>query len=232
MRRSWDTWHDDHSYIDLLRRRALGELPEMEAAKQMVTLLADTHKPGMSILDAGCGPGHFARSLMRLDPNLQYYGLDLTPPSLAAATEVWREQRSHRFFCGDVFAIPAQSESFDTVACVNLLLCLPEYQKPVEELFRVARHVVLIRLLLGDLTHITKRYENAAAPEDFTYYNVYKTEDVVEHLRRLGASTVEVVPDEFNVALERTGPTSTYTHGDLQINGNVVMTWKWIRAIK
>ena len=93
-----------------------------------------------------------------------------------------------------------------------------------------------MRLLLSDITHIIKRYEerpgNDKTGPEYVYYNIWNEGEFIDYLYSLGARQVDIVPDELNVILERTHPTSTYTYGDLQINGNIVMTWKWVRVFK
>ncbi len=226
----WEPWCKDQRYGDLMRRRALGEELEMESAKQLVRLMKDIYQPGMVILDVGCGAGHFIRTLKQLDGNLRYCGLDITQPYLGIAQQVWSSTPPCEFVCGNAFELPIKSDSCDIVTCVTVLQNLPEYHTPVRELFRVSREVMIIRLLLSDFTHIIKRYEGHNS--EFVYYNIWSTEELTDYVYDLGARQVDVLPDEFNVKLERTHSTSTYTYGDLQINGNIVMTWKWVRAFK
>ncbi|MBI4611207.1 MAG: hypothetical protein HY726_19640, partial [Candidatus Rokubacteria bacterium] len=50
--------HSDH-YTELMRRRVARLEPEMVCAAQLREELAPVVSPGMSLLDAGCGPGHY-----------------------------------------------------------------------------------------------------------------------------------------------------------------------------
>ncbi len=226
----WQVWHNNRSYGDLMKRRALGEEPEMESAKQLMRLVGDIYRPGMTLLDIGCSTGHFIHSLRQLDNNLSYCGLDITLPYLSLAQQIWSATTRCKFVCGDVFELPIKSDSFDIVTCVTVLQNLPEYYAPVREMFRVCREQLILRLLLSDFTYAIKRFEGHAS--EFVYYNIWSIEEFTKYLYGLGAHQVDVLPDEFNTKLERTHPTSTYTYGDLQINGNIVMTWKWVRAFK
>jgi SAM-dependent methyltransferase len=235
-RQAWDIWQHDHGYGDLMRNRSLGKEPEMESAKQLLRLVSEVYEPGMSMLDVGCGAAHFWRSLRRLDEDIRYCGVDFTLSYLQIAQEVWHSRPACTFVCGDTFALPFPADSFDIVSSVTVLQNLPEYQTPVRELFQTARKVLFMRLLLSEITHVIKRYEyplnkDKTGPE-YVYYNIWNTDEFIDYVYSLGASRVDVIPDEVNITLERTHPTSTYTYGDLQLNGNIVMTWKWVRVAK
>lgn len=229
---TWDAWQGNRGYGDLMRRRALGVEPEMESAKELIRLLAPVYRPGMRVLDVGCGGGHFARSLRQLDAQVRYTGMDFTGYYLAVAEDVWRHTPHVQFIGGDAYRIPVEDASFDAVTCVTVLQNLPDYRQPVQELMRVSREVVLMRLLLGELTHVIHRFEKPDAPRDFTYYNIWSSTELVGFLYQLGARRVDVLDERFGAQLAKTHPTSTYTYGDLQLNGNVLMTWKWVRVLR
>ncbi len=157
---SWNAWQHNQGYGDLMYRRALGIEPEMESAKQLVRLIRPFYRPGMTVLDVGCGGGHFVRSLRSIDPALAYTGMDFTDYYLALARQVWNGDPHIHFLQGDLFHIPAANNSFDMVTCVTVLQNLPEYRLPLAEMVRVSRKYVLMRLLLGEMTHVIKRYEH------------------------------------------------------------------------
>ncbi|RME58147.1 MAG: class I SAM-dependent methyltransferase, partial [Caldilineae bacterium] len=191
--RTWDAWRGNRKYGELMRRRALGMEPEMESAKQLVRLLEPSFRPGMHVLDVGCGAGHFVRSLKRLDPQVHYTGVDFTGYYLAVAQDVWQDDPRVRFICGDAFNLPVASGGFDVVTCVTVLQNLPDYRAPFQELLRASRRMVLVRMLLGEITHIIHRYENPRQPDAFTYYNIWSTDEVVDFIKSQGARQVEVL---------------------------------------
>lgn len=62
---SWRLWSKCTSYGDILFKRATGELPEMESSKSLVKIMGDVFRPGVSILDVGCGAGHYYRTFLK-----------------------------------------------------------------------------------------------------------------------------------------------------------------------
>src|SRR2546425_11723761 len=57
----WRVWDQRPEYGDLLRRRATGELPEMESAVAAADQVAKLLRSGGHILDVGAGAGHYLR---------------------------------------------------------------------------------------------------------------------------------------------------------------------------
>ena len=47
-----------------------------ESTKQLVQLVSQIYKPGMSVLDVGCNVGHYLLGLRKKFPTLDYTGVD------------------------------------------------------------------------------------------------------------------------------------------------------------
>jgi ubiquinone/menaquinone biosynthesis C-methylase UbiE len=87
-RDNWKIWPHDKSYEELLRKRAQGHAPEMQSAVATCQQLARFYNPGLSVLDVGCGTGHYLRSLLeRLAPNVAYTVIDATTSYIAIARQ-------------------------------------------------------------------------------------------------------------------------------------------------
>lgn len=234
-KRIWERLWEEQAYGELMRKRALGKEPEIEQVKHLVKLIRKVYKPGMKILDVGCGVGHFYPSLKRIDPNITYHGIEVSEHYVKLAKKVFAGEKNFKISRGDIFDIKLKDDSYDIVICYMVLPFIPNYQKAVGELMRVARRHVFIRLLLSDYTYIIKIFKQGyrkGAP--FEFYNIYSQDEFVHHLKKLGAKKVEVLEDEFKIKLKRKKDLkfNTYTYGKLQIIGNIVLTWRVVHASK
>ena len=62
MSNQWKVWDRDENYGDVLYKRAVGDLPEMESSKNKALLMKKYVSDNTSLLDVGCGAGHYLRS--------------------------------------------------------------------------------------------------------------------------------------------------------------------------
>lgn len=100
-------------------------------------------KPGMKVLDAGCGTGrHLCEAFRR--QGVHVVGIDLNwddlrkAQALAALTSA--EDSGGRLVAkADVTRLPFKDESFDVVVCSEVLEHIPENRKAVAELLRVLK---------------------------------------------------------------------------------------------
>ena len=83
-------------------KRATGELPEMESSKAAAKKLAKHFKDGYSILDAGCGVGHYLRSYEKYigKKNYSYTGIDATVRYVAIAKKIYHGRKMSDFSLG------------------------------------------------------------------------------------------------------------------------------------
>ena len=69
--KSGKIWNRDKEYGDYFFKRATGQLEEMESSKALCGIISEFYEKGMSLLDVGCGAGHYLRSLRkRLDEDI------------------------------------------------------------------------------------------------------------------------------------------------------------------
>ena len=146
-KRPWESW-DNPGIIDWLDTdwQVLGVDPALSALVDLVEI----HHAGGPILDVGCGTGRIHEALMRrhvLRPH-GYTGVDVTPGMVERARSKFP---GVDFRVGDVFDLPFEDNAFGSVVCVDVLQHLPEIQRPITELLRVARdHVFLLLWLRKD----------------------------------------------------------------------------------
>jgi ubiquinone/menaquinone biosynthesis C-methylase UbiE len=92
--------------------------------------------PGENILDAGCGTGVFTAGI--LFSGSQVVGLDLSLPMLLLAQRKFSQFPFHAIL-GNMIPLPFQDCSFDKVVSITALEFIPDANKTVGELLRVAK---------------------------------------------------------------------------------------------
>ncbi|MGY1711960.1 methyltransferase domain-containing protein [Geodermatophilus sp. SYSU D00758] len=97
-------------------------------------------RPGLDLLDVGCGPGSITVDLAaRVAPG-RVVGLDVSPDPLAEARALAdRAGVAVRFAVGDVYALEAPDGSFDVVHAHQVLQHLTDPVAALREMARVCR---------------------------------------------------------------------------------------------
>jgi len=129
-------WRGDPS--EIAHRQRLAELTE-----GAVAMAAQRGAKGGSFLEVGCGSGCMAEHLRLRMPALNYTGADRSRKMLEIARERYPLET---FIEADVFALPMADLSYDVVAAYEVLGHLPEIEKPIYEMLRVAMKLVLFTL--------------------------------------------------------------------------------------
>lgn len=199
---NWNYWTERSYYQNELRDRAKGLKSEMESAKQVANIILDKAKSYQSILDAGCGTGHFILSFeKKLKNNFQYQGIDITEQHIKDATEIFQENPNYKFQLGDVRALPVEDKSVEVAICCNTIPHIPNVDKAINELIRVAQNDVFIRMLVGDEVLIAKKalteeLDENGEPKSFMYVNIYNE----KYLKNIIGDKGEIIiyDDEFD----------------------------------
>lgn len=94
---------------------------------------------GMSLLDAGCGPGSITVGLGDAVAPGEVVGIDLNPDAIAAARRLatGRGMTSVRFEVADIHAMPFTAGSFDAVFVHAVLQHVPDATRTLRHLRRV-----------------------------------------------------------------------------------------------
>lgn len=95
----------------------------------------------LSVLEAGCGPGFYARRLARRYPALQVLGIDRSARLLALAKRRASSEAltNCRFEEGDVETLSTSAQAVDAVISSRLLLVVANRRAAIEEIFRVLK---------------------------------------------------------------------------------------------
>ena len=103
-------------------------------------------RPGMKLLDCGCGPGAITTDLAQVVAPGEVMGVDVE----ASQFEFGRKRASERgltnvtFSAGNLYELPFAAESFDAVFVHAVLYHLRSPEKALSEIHRVLRHGGLV----------------------------------------------------------------------------------------
>jgi len=110
-------------------------------AAEMADHLLPHLRPGMRLLDCGCGPGSITLGLAAAVAPGEVVGLDIAPVQIERAAALAAEQgaKNVRFETGDVYALPFPDASFAAVNANALLQHLSDPVRALQEFRRVLR---------------------------------------------------------------------------------------------
>lgn len=102
-------------------------------------------RAGMRVLDVGCGTGYFTRLLAEGDARIEAVGVDLEEAFVAyARKEARRAGLDIDFLVGDALELPFEDGTFDLVASHTFLTSVPDPDRALSEMKRVAKPGALL----------------------------------------------------------------------------------------
>jgi ubiquinone/menaquinone biosynthesis C-methylase UbiE len=110
-----------------------------------------------TILDVGCGTGHFTRWFGAL--GLEAVGLELSRPMLDEAVSL----SGPVYLQGDALMLPFVSKPFDLVALITTLEFLPDPIQGLGEAIRVARQGLILGVLNAE-SRLGREYKRQGGP--------------------------------------------------------------------
>lgn len=159
-------------------------------------------RPGMRVVELGCGAGAFLAALKRIEPGLQISGLDYAASMIAiAGTRLVGD-----FLVGDIRNCPALASASADVACsFGVLLYLDseaDVSRALEEIDRVAKPGG--KIYVGEISDLAKRdlalrmrrsthaNHERVSPQDLQHLYLSR-EFVLTEAKRLGWENVRIV---------------------------------------
>jgi ubiquinone/menaquinone biosynthesis C-methylase UbiE len=150
---SWEIFEERAHTYELWYETRRGRRAERAERAILEWLLAPFPAP-RSLLEVGCGTGHFTRWLMTR--NLTAIGLDRSPAMIAAARRLAPDLP---LVIGDGHALPFRAGAFDLVAFIVTLEFLADAGRALVEAVRVARQgVVVLALNRWSLGALSRRH--------------------------------------------------------------------------
>jgi len=148
---------------------------DQEAVAHMQARVLDRHaaftqhlRPGMRLLDAGCGPGSVTMELAALVAPGEVVGVDSDAAILARATALLAERRFNglpvRFERGDIYSLPYPDASFDAVWSQFVFCHLREPVTAMREIRRVLRPGGVFGVMDPDHTLVLFEPESGSQP--------------------------------------------------------------------
>lgn len=240
--------HGSEEYGKLFFDRATGEAQEMESSKAAARRVAGFLKEGETLVDVGCGAGHYLRSLRREVPHaFRYRGLDATARYVELARQAFASDTAAEFSVADIFGLDVPDAVGDVTLCANVLLHLPTVAKPLSELVRVTRRRLLVRTLVSDASYVVKRVTPAADGSDFDaqgepmtfhFLNIYSQayiHRVLQDQPRVASVKFELDRDfdaerlaDSKALLHTAKWNATEVVAGMQRSGMLLMPWTWI----
>jgi ubiquinone/menaquinone biosynthesis C-methylase UbiE len=129
-----------------------------------------------SILEVGCGTGHFTRWMAQR--GLAATGLDVSQAMLAEAARMG----GPTYVAGDAGQLPFHDQSFDLVALITTLEFLPDPERALIEADRVARHGLLLGVLNRQSWLGRQRQRERQPPWDAA--NLFTVRELISLVRR------------------------------------------------
>jgi SAM-dependent methyltransferase len=125
----YEAWYaGEGRRVDILEKALLGKL-------------LDRFPGARSVLEVGCGTGHFTRWLA--ERGLDAVGVDISEPMLSEA----RRLGEPKYLSGDALSLPFSDRSYDVTALITTLEFLPDPVRALAESVRVARQGIILGVL-------------------------------------------------------------------------------------
>lgn len=119
-------------FLQLLKRRSV---------ERDCSYLLSYLKPGLNVLDFGCGPGTLSVGLARLVEPGELHGVDIEDSQIAIAQSAARSggHDNAAFRVADATDLPFEDDSFDVAHCHTVLTHVPDTQAALSEIRRVLK---------------------------------------------------------------------------------------------
>ena len=121
-------------------------------------------RPGMRVLDFGCGPGTITVGLASAVHPGEVHGIDMEASQidLARAAAAAGGHENMRLHVGNVYDLPFEDDSFDVVHCHAVLMHVPDTPAALAEVKRVLEPggIFASRELIADASFIEPAGEN------------------------------------------------------------------------
>lgn len=164
----FDEWPERY---DIWFTTPIGRLIKKFESRLLEDLLQP--KPGELILDTGCGTGVFTLDI--LQKGARVVGVDISLPMLRRAKE---KSKEYSFYgvVADMLVLPFPKEIFDRVISITALEFIPEGEKAVQEMFRVAKKgAIIVVATLNSLSPWAQRRQAEATENSIFAQAIFRS---------------------------------------------------------
>lgn len=124
-------------------------------------------KAGMTLLDVGCGTGHFSRRFANTG-----LGVTALDPNQTVLSYALQQGEGINYLRANALSLPFASESFDYVSAITSLCFVEPAEQALQEMWRVTRHGLLLGLLnKQSLLYWQKRHSQSYAGARWDHIN-------------------------------------------------------------
>jgi SAM-dependent methyltransferase len=179
--RIWDRWDDPGVAEDIDRYWSADPGGYEAIYRAILAKLVQKYllSPVEKVIEVGCGSGLIYGALVpEVIVNSCYVGVDTSSKMIDIAR---KRYPMGQFIYSDAYNLNFPNKSFDVALCFEVLGHLPEIQKPVAELFRVAARLVIFTVwasLEGQTLTLTEKIRNS----EFLH-RLYSKDDIVSVVR-------------------------------------------------
>lgn len=110
---------------------------------------------GKTVLDTGCGMGHFYPILLKETPEVDYHGIDNSEKMLKKAHEFFPEE-TFRFTNGDIYDL-SEFPIYDSVVSISVLMHLPEIEEPIKQMWSRTEKELIIETRVDEKGFLHKK---------------------------------------------------------------------------
>jgi ubiquinone/menaquinone biosynthesis C-methylase UbiE len=130
-----------------------------------------------SLLDVGCGGSPEYYGIKRYK-NLTYTGIDITPEMVE-----YNINKGINCIQGSANNIPFEDSTFEVVHCRHVIEHMEDFAKPINEMIRVSKYLVLISFFIEPLESGQSQYSlDNEGTEYEIYHNRYSKKNINEIL--------------------------------------------------
>ena len=180
--------------------------PEGEGGEEMLNRMNSSHKPlrdwglsllewkpGLRILDIGCGGGATIADMLELSRDSFVDGVDYAEKSVEMSRKMNEKHlgKRCRIVQGDVQALPYEDETFDLITAVETVYFWPDMVNALKEVHRVTKEGGIFAIL-----------SEACEPGDHSWgeiqehMTIYRPQELIEMLEKAGFHDVKAYRGE------------------------------------
>ncbi len=145
-------------------------------------------RPGMRILDVGCGGGATIAEMLKLSADSVIDGIDYSQVSVRQSEELNKKDLGSRCnICqADVAKLPFAEDTYDLVTAVETVYFWPDIDGAFKEIFRVLKHQGVFAIL-----NEGSDPEQCDWPPVDGFMRIYRPEELEELLKKAGFQAIK-----------------------------------------